>query len=272
MHRLKSRRPVRPRFEQVVDLSPSDATEDLPGPRDGHQQHVSAVLSSGRICSCVLAHENTVHVRICENTWAVRLILIMTFRGYGSRMNIQGRVRTRPVCAHAMRSHRRGRTHRRRRVLSDETYSAFVRTEEDNQGRKLAFARFVTKTMDDYRAERSLTVRGFVQLLDGVSLATIYRWRAGTWESDLEPEKVDAYCRLVGQDPQIAHRLLGWGIDKPERLPTAPTEEDPDLLVLARKLRDPVVPEAEKLEIRRLVRWLAARPPTSEGDQERPTG
>ncbi|RKR88525.1 helix-turn-helix protein [Micromonospora pisi] len=126
-------------------------------------------------------------------------------------------------------------------------------------GRKIAFAAFVRKALDDARANRAWTGTE-VSRRTGVSRQTINRWVRGEWASDPEAERVVAFCEGLGLNPTTAFGVLGW--DRATSTRTAPPTPpmDPDVEALLRRLVDPNVSEAEKFHIRETIRYLAYRP------------
>lgn len=128
-----------------------------------------------------------------------------------------------------------------------------------SQGRKIAFAAFVRKALDDARATRAWTGTE-VSRRTGVSRQTINRWVRGEWASDPEAKRVVAFCEGLGLDPGVAFGVLGWDRNAPARpTPSAPPM-DPDVEALLRRLVDPNVSDAEKFHIRETIRYLAYRP------------
>ncbi len=128
------------------------------------------------------------------------------------------------------------------------------------QPRKLAFAAFVRKALDDARAIRAWTGVE-VARRTGVSRQTINRWLRGDWTTDPEPQRVVAFCEGLGISPTVAFGILGWDRSAPARPAPPPPPMDPDVEALLRRLVDPNVSEAEKFHIRETIRYLAYRPP-----------
>lgn len=125
--------------------------------------------------------------------------------------------------------------------------------------RKLAFAAFVRKALDDARATRAWTGTE-VARRTGISRQTLNRWVRGDWASDPEAERVVAFCEGLGINPSVAFGVLGWDRAIPARpAPSAPPM-DPDVEALLRRLVDPNVSAAEKFHIRETIRYLAYRP------------
>jgi transcriptional regulator with XRE-family HTH domain len=129
-------------------------------------------------------------------------------------------------------------------------------------GRKLAFAAFIRKALEDARTTRAWT-NSEVARQTGVSRQTIHRWVRGDWVSDPEPERVVAFCEGLGINPTTAFGILGWDRSAAARPAAPPPPMDPDIEALLRRLLDPNTPEAEKYHIRETVRYLAYRPPVT---------
>ncbi|BCB85209.1 helix-turn-helix domain-containing protein [Phytohabitans suffuscus] len=129
----------------------------------------------------------------------------------------------------------------------------------DTPGRKIAFAAFVRKAMEDARTTRAWT-GSEVARRTGVSRQTINRWVRGEWASDPEAERVVAFCEGLGINPTVAFGVLGWANAAPTRPAPAAPPMDPDVEALLRRLVDPNVSDAEKFHIRETVRYLAYRP------------
>lgn len=145
-----------------------------------------------------------------------------------------------------------------RSIARSRPYGLPVR--ESSSGRKLAFAAFVRKALEDARAVRAWT-GSEVARRTGVSRQTIHRWVRGDWSNDPEPERVVAFCEGLGLDPTTAFGILGWDRSASARAAApAPPPMDPDIEALLRRLLDPNTPEAEKYHIRETVRYLAYRP------------
>ncbi|MEH1097616.1 XRE family transcriptional regulator [Micromonospora sp. CPCC 205561] len=130
---------------------------------------------------------------------------------------------------------------------------------ETANARKIAFATFVRRALDEARATRAWSGTE-VSRRTGVSRQTINRWVRGDWASDPEAERVVAFCEGLGLSPATAFAALGWErTTAPRSAPTAPPM-DPDVEALLRRLVDPDVSDAEKFHIRETIRYLAYRP------------
>lgn len=131
---------------------------------------------------------------------------------------------------------------------------------ETANARKIAFATFVRRALDEARATRAWSGTE-VSRRTGVSRQTINRWVRGDWASDPEAERVVAFCEGLGLNPAAAFAALGW-----DRTATGPRTGqaappmDPDVEALLRRLVDPQVSDAEKFHIRETIRYLAYRP------------
>jgi len=130
---------------------------------------------------------------------------------------------------------------------------------DTSPGRKLAFAAFVRKALEDARVTRAWT-GSEVARRTGVSRQTINRWVRGDWSSDPEAERVAAFCSGLGLDPTVAFGVLGWDRTTPSRPVPAAPPMDPDVEALLRRLVDPNVSEVDKFHIRETIRYLAYRP------------
>ncbi len=130
---------------------------------------------------------------------------------------------------------------------------------ETANARKIAFATFVRRALDEARATRAWSGTE-VSRRTGVSRQTINRWVRGDWASDPEAERVVAFCEGLGLDPAAAFAALGWDRNASRRDAPPPPPMDPDVEALLRRLVDPDVSDAEKFHIRETVRYLAYRP------------
>ncbi|WP_410809820.1 XRE family transcriptional regulator [Micromonospora sp. 067-2] len=131
---------------------------------------------------------------------------------------------------------------------------------ETANARKIAFATFVRRALDEARATRAWSGTE-VSRRTGVSRQTINRWVRGDWASDPEAERVVAFCEGLGLNPAAAFTALGW--DRTAAGPRAGQPAppmDPDVEALLRRLVDPNVSDAEKFHIRETIRYLAYRP------------
>lgn len=129
---------------------------------------------------------------------------------------------------------------------------------ETANARKIAFATFVRRALEDARAMRAWSGTE-VSRRTGVSRQTINRWIRGDWASDPEAERVVAFCEGLGLNPAAAFAALGWDRAATSRA-AAPPPMDPDVEALLRRLVDPNVSDVEKFHIRETIRYLAYRP------------
>ncbi|MFC7548239.1 helix-turn-helix domain-containing protein [Plantactinospora sp. GCM10030261] len=127
------------------------------------------------------------------------------------------------------------------------------------QARKVAFAAFVRRALDDARSARAWTGTE-VSRRTGVSRQTINRWLRGEWISDPEPDRVIAFCAGLGLRPGDAFAVLGWESATSGAGEATVPPMDPDVAALLRRLVDPQVSDAEKFHIRETIRYLAYRP------------
>ncbi len=124
------------------------------------------------------------------------------------------------------------------------------------QVRAAKFGHFVDRLLREARG-RGMTIDEIVKATK-VSSATLYRWRNADWTKDPRASQVRSFCEGLGAPVQVAYRLLGWTEDGTPQ-PSEPLEMEPDMQEVARRLRDPNVPESEKQEIRAMIRYLARR-------------
>lgn len=127
------------------------------------------------------------------------------------------------------------------------------------------FGLFVARALAEAKA-RGMTIPD-IERATGVGKSTFYRWRDGEWTKDPRASQVRAFCDGIGVPYEQAFRLLGWSENGEPQAPE-PTAMEPDMQEVARRLRDPNVPEAEKQEIRSMLRYLARR----RGDGSQATG
>lgn len=125
------------------------------------------------------------------------------------------------------------------------------------QVRAAKFGHFVSRVLKEAR-ERGMTIEDIVKATN-VSSATIYRWRSGDWTKDPRASQVRSFCEGLDVPVEIAYRLLGWAEEAGRPQPAEPLALEPDMREVARRLRDPHVSEAEKQEIRAMIRYLARR-------------
>ncbi|MDT0532244.1 XRE family transcriptional regulator [Micromonospora sp. DSM 115977] len=130
---------------------------------------------------------------------------------------------------------------------------------ETANARKIAFATFVRRALEEARATRAWSGTE-VSRRTGVSRQTINRWVRGDWASDPEAERVVAFCEGLGLSPATAFAALGWERATAPRSSPATPPMDPDVEALLRRLVDPDVSDAEKFHIRETIRYLAYRP------------
>lgn len=124
------------------------------------------------------------------------------------------------------------------------------------QVRAANFGRLVARALADAKA-RGLTIPD-VEKATGVSKTTFYRWRDGDWTKDPRASQVKAFCEGLGVPVDAAYRLLGWS-EMGAPAEQEALELEPDMRIVARRLRDPNVSDAEKQEIRAMLRYLARR-------------
>lgn len=123
--------------------------------------------------------------------------------------------------------------------------------------RRAAFARFVQRVIRHVRTAKGWTIPDLAREA-GIGDSTIYRWRDGDWKEDPKGGQVKAFCDAADVPTSAALSILWPSRDEKPAEPE-PIALDPELETLARRLRDPNVPDAEKYLIRETIRGLAAR-------------
>lgn len=143
-------------------------------------------------------------------------------------------------------------------IPTQRTYGLGV---PDPEARLAAFTAFVRRALERAQTSRGWSVEQVARQA-GVGVNTLYLWRAGTqWKQFPKGESVEAFCDALGIPPAVAYTILWPGKNERPAEPE-PLGPEPELVVLARKLSDPNVPEQEKFHIRETIRSLAARPST----------
>lgn len=124
-----------------------------------------------------------------------------------------------------------------------------------NDPRLLAFARFITRALDDARAA-GLSIAD-VEKKTGLGRSTIYRWKRRE-VSTPQPTQVQQFCKGLGIPVRDAARTLGWNGGRVPVDPEPPMDDD--VRTILRMLADPKIGEADKMFIRETLRMLARRP------------
>lgn len=118
---------------------------------------------------------------------------------------------------------------------------------------RVRFARFVQRAID--RARKQGLTDAEISERTGVGPSTFHRWRRGEWGK--EGPQLDRVAAFVeGLDLDVSDALSALGLPG-SRQDTPPDRLDPDLQIIARRLGDPAVSEAEKATIRATLRYLA---------------
>ena len=138
----------------------------------------------------------------------------------------------------------------------------------DPRARLVAFAAFVKRATDHAKLSRGWSIEQIAERA-GISANTVYLWKTGKGTSFPQGANVEAFCDALGIKPEVAFALLWPGSHAPATEPV-PLNSEPDLMVLARRLADPNVPEREKFLIREVVQGLAARSGGSVGAEDTP--
>ncbi len=115
------------------------------------------------------------------------------------------------------------------------------------------FAAFTRRVLEDARA-RGMSDTD-IATATGIGTSTFHRWQSGAGGLP----QIDKVARFVdGLDVPLEAALRALGVeDKPSPAPVL--SDDPDITRVARKLRDPNVPEEEKQAIRYMLRQVAGR-------------
>ncbi|MBN1250241.1 MAG: XRE family transcriptional regulator [Anaerolineae bacterium] len=114
------------------------------------------------------------------------------------------------------------------------------------------YAAFVRRALRDAR-DRGMTDQD-IQRVTGVAQSTFHRWQKGDGTNLPTISRVRAFCD--GLEVPLRPALIALGMDD-TREPTPEPPLDPDIQRIARILRDPNVPEAEKQAIRHTIRMLS---------------
>lgn len=126
-----------------------------------------------------------------------------------------------------------------------------------------AWTQFVKRALAQAKQQRGWSVENIAERA-AVSANTIYLWRGGKGTAYPRGENVEAFCDALDIAPEHAFAVL-WPGKSARRTEPHPLNTDDDLLLLARRLADPSVPEREKWLIRETVQSLSARTVPREG-------
>lgn len=120
------------------------------------------------------------------------------------------------------------------------------------------FRAWVSRTLRDAR-ERGLTDEA-IRAATGLSVTTWHRWKAGKFgRLGPGPDAVYRYCDGLGLSRSEPANILGWTGEN-RIIAVEPAPEIPaDVRELLRRLRDPNVPEPEKLFISETIKSLVGR-------------
>ena len=124
------------------------------------------------------------------------------------------------------------------------------------------FSRFIRRAVDEAKDSRGWTVNRLAAET-GVGRSTLFRWLAGDFQQFPELASVRGFCEALDIPVSAAFTALGVRPgdpapgDRPAPPPGRGVHEDIER-ILAR-LEDPLVPAAEKVVIRDMLRYLARR-------------
>jgi transcriptional regulator with XRE-family HTH domain len=130
--------------------------------------------------------------------------------------------------------------------------------------RRKAFAAFVRRALRNAKDDRGWSIPKVAEVAR-IGNPTIYRWRDGEWAKAPSPDAVVAFCDALDIDPKHAFAIL-WPGKNDDAPPPEPGPLDRDVELLARRLRDPNVSEAEKVSIRATIRYLVGRATAPAGE------
>jgi len=123
-----------------------------------------------------------------------------------------------------------------------------------------AFARFVRRAVDDAKNRRGWTVSRMAAET-GVGRSTLFRWLAGDNQHFPDLASVHGFCAALEIPVSAAFAALGMRPAAPSRVEEAVRSDIERILA---HLSDPALPEARKVVIREMLRYLA-RPAEDDG-------
>lgn len=120
------------------------------------------------------------------------------------------------------------------------------------------FRRWVAATLQDARG-RGLTDND-IRDKTGLSVTTWHRWQSGKFgRLGPQPDAVYRYCDGLSLPRSEPANILGWTGEN-RIIPVEPAPDiPPDVRELLRRLRDPNVPEQEKVFISETIKSLVGR-------------
>ena len=132
------------------------------------------------------------------------------------------------------------------------------------------FSRFIRRAVDEAKNSRGWTVNRLAAET-GVGRSTLFRWLAGDFQQFPELASVRGFCAALDIPVSAAFTALGVrpgrpvgagsadGPDGPSPPPSAGDGVHEDIERILARLEDPLVPAAEKVVIRDMLRYLARR-------------
>jgi transcriptional regulator with XRE-family HTH domain len=126
------------------------------------------------------------------------------------------------------------------------------------------FSRFIRRAVDEAKNSRGWTVNRLAAET-GVGRSTLFRWLAGDFQQFPELASVRGFCAALDIPVSAAFTALGvrpgrpGGADGPSPPPGDGDGVHEDIERILARLEDPLVPAAEKVVIRDMLRYLARR-------------
>jgi transcriptional regulator with XRE-family HTH domain len=165
-----------------------------------------------------------------------------------------------PRRVHA-RDHSRPRDNRPK----NGTYRDTVATPLDPAVARARFAVFITRALEQARANGMTDSK--IQEVSGVGTSTFHRWRRGSGRDLPQIDRVRRFCAAVGASIDDALAALGMTDAAPMATPEPPLPRE--IRIIMRRLTDPNVAEVEKDFIRRSLQMLAGQVSASERAEQK---
>jgi len=134
------------------------------------------------------------------------------------------------------------------------------------------FSRFIRRAVDEAKNSRGWTVNRLAAET-GVGRSTLFRWLAGDFQQFPELASVRGFCAALDIPVSAAFTALGVrpgsssGPDGRRAQPDSTGEAvHDDIERILSRLEDPLVPAAEKVVIRDMLRYLARRSTEDQGN------
>lgn len=125
--------------------------------------------------------------------------------------------------------------------------------------RRRVWSAFVRRALKLAKEDRGWSIPQVAERAK-ISNTTIYRWQDGNWREAPSADAIEAFCDALDIDPKHAFAVL-WPGRAAGTPPPEPAPLDRDIELIARRLRDPNVSEADKIIIRGTLRHLLGREP-----------